>query len=370
MSWLFSQRMFNEYMPNLQSKISAEAQRANSLLGDLPSNEQCQRPLCVSLRSLQAMVEACSAANCLDGEPCAPLSVMPTAHKFWRNDKMMDCLKLSQFGLTCKVLEPTTQIAQTLLKAYAQSLIALSSVADSPVKTYPPQAKAQGLQASAAACGKSTPVLLAKYDQSTHSLKTAQCSLFEDLTPCLVTLPRTGTMRNGMLYLRETLAQTISAKEFGLLPNGKTFFHTPNTTGLDGGSNSRKALKKRQQNWPTPTCNMVSGGANHNTPQVLAGKHGINLAGAVMMCPTPRKLMYPTPTCQDAKNNGGPSQYRRTSNGKPRDLQLNAEIGGALNPTWVEWLMGVPLGWSDLRPLVTRKYRFALRQHSSCLNIG
>jgi hypothetical protein len=26
-------------------------------------------------------------------------------------------------------------------------------------------------------------------------------------------------------------------------------------------------------------------------------------------------------------------------------------IGGSLNPTWVEWLMGFPLGWTDLRAL-------------------
>jgi DNA (cytosine-5)-methyltransferase 1 len=53
------------------------------------------------------------------------------------------------------------------------------------------------------------------------------------------------------------LVQTIKETEFGLLPNNETFFHTPNTTGMDGGSNSRKALKKRMAdtpsgNWPTP----------------------------------------------------------------------------------------------------------------------
>ena len=52
--------------------------------------------------------------------------------------------------------------------------------------------------------------------------------------------------------------------------------------------------------------------------------------------------MWPTPTTQDAKNNGGESQHSR--NTKP----LNAEIGGALNPQWVEWLMGYPEGWTDL----------------------
>ena len=25
---------------------------------------------------------------------------------------------------------------------------------------------------------------------------------------------------------------------------------------------------------------------------------------------------------------------------------LPTQVGGALNPTWVEWLMGLPLGWT------------------------
>jgi DNA (cytosine-5)-methyltransferase 1 len=29
-------------------------------------------------------------------------------------------------------------------------------------------------------------------------------------------------------------------------------------------------------------------------------------------------------------------------------LQMSAGNGGRLNPMWVEWLMGFPLGWTDL----------------------
>jgi hypothetical protein len=54
--------------------------------------------------------------------------------------------------------------------------------------------------------------------------------------------------------------------------------------------------------------------------------------------------LWPTPTTQDASNNGGRAQHRWNS--KP----LNAAVGGKLNPTWVEWLMGFPLGWTDLDP--------------------
>ncbi len=63
----------------------------------------------------------------------------------------------------------------------------------------------------------------------------------------------------------------------------------------------------------------------------------------------------PTPTVQDASNNCGPSQ-------KDRDA-LNVAVGGALNPDWVEWLMGWPIGWTDLQPLETHKYQQWLRSH-------
>jgi hypothetical protein len=36
---------------------------------------------------------------------------------------------------------------------------------------------------------------------------------------------------------------------------------------------------------------------------------------------------------------------------------LNDQLGGQLNPTWVEWLMGWPLGWTDLKPLATDKFQ-------------
>ena len=30
---------------------------------------------------------------------------------------------------------------------------------------------------------------------------------------------------------------------------------------------------------------------------------------------------------------------------------MGAGNNGKLNPMWVEWLMGWPLGWTDLKPL-------------------
>ncbi len=50
--------------------------------------------------SLPGLVEEYSEGNYSDGEQFAQLSVMPTPHKFWRNDKTMEFSNLSRFGMT------------------------------------------------------------------------------------------------------------------------------------------------------------------------------------------------------------------------------------------------------------------------------
>jgi len=39
-----------------------------------------------------------------------------------------------------------------------------------------------------------------------------------------------------------------------------------------------------------------------------------------------------------------------------RSRNLNDQIGGSLNPDWVEWLMGLPIGWSSTEPLNQEQY--------------
>lgn len=65
----------------------------------------------------------------------------------------------------------------------------------------------------------------------------------------------------------------------------------------------------------------------------------------------------PTPTTQDAKNNGNPSSLLRDN--------LNGTVGGPLNPEWVEWLMGWPIGWTGLQPLAMDKFQQWLNSHST-----
>ena len=77
----------------------------------------------------------------------------------------------------------------------------------------------------------------------------------------------------------------------------------------------------------------------------------MNLATAVNLWPTPR--------ANDAEKRGAIANDPR--NGLPA-AALWREKGekrerGQLNPPFVEWLMGWPIGWTDLKPLAMDKYR-------------
>ena len=78
--------------------------------------------------------------------------------------------------------------------------------------------------------------------------------------------------------------------------------------------------------WPTPDSNTSS----------YAGKgYGLNLRQAVQNRHTP---------------------------------DLPTQVGGQLNPRWVEWLMGLPIGWTALEPLATESYLQWLK--SFCDDVG
>jgi len=81
---------------------------------------------------------------------------------------------------------------------------------------------------------------------------------------------------------------------------------------------------------------------------------------------------WPTPTAGDAKSSGS----RNTPTSKAHGgLSLTDAVrmdggvgrtgpsGGPLNPTWVEWLMGWPLGWTALEPLAMDRFQQWLRLH-------
>jgi len=280
----------------------------------------------------RVLVEEYLGENFSDGEPSVQLNGNPIQLAYLSQDKMTDFSRLSRFGMTFRPL--TENLGEELLTLFRE---------DFHVPTLVPLEKEQELMEKPQECGEKWRGSFTKYSQDSRSWKTHQCSLLGDLEPFLETWPRWGLMRDGECWEQPTLEQTIRETGSGLSPNGVDTFHTPNTTGLDGGSNGRKALKKKIENWPTPrSCSAMA--ATITSESAWNERRNPNLETIV------GRRQYPTPTCHNSKEGAFPSEYNRNT------PSLAIYAGGKLNPTWVEWLMGWPLEWTDLKPLEMDKY--------------
>jgi hypothetical protein len=92
--------------------------------------------------------------------------------------------------------------------------------------------------------------------------------------------------------------------------------------------------------WPTPDASMGTGGRVSKEPPV--GKRKSGAKKSITLNDAVKWEMFPTPLSRDWKS-GKASQATHDKNSRP----LSEAVGGQLNPTWVEWLMGFPLGWTD-----------------------
>lgn len=287
----------------------------------------------------RALVAEFSEATCWDGALSAPLSVMPTLHRFWRNDKMMDASRLSQFGLMCAVL--TEDRGADLLTWFREDFLARTSARPALEK---------GSTESAPASGARWPESSVRFDPVSSSWKTAHC-LWEEVLPwSSVTLPKWGMTRNGAVCRHPTAERPISAIEHGLWP-------TPTVCGNNNKPGSSKkagwGLATAVKQWPTPLANSCKG-AGH--PAKKQG--GMNLQTAVRR--------WPTPVASMAKGSSPGALTRKSGADRSNDRldhAVMASDGGQLNPAWVEWLMGWPIGWTELKPLEMAKFQEWQQQH-------
>jgi len=115
--------------------------------------------------------------------------------------------------------------------------------------------------------------------------------------------------------------------------------------------------------WSTPD---VRGYSNEGSMSMLPKKCS-SREEFVGMCyragATKKEQMWPTPNASDNRDRGNmsdPAVQRRIKIGKQLGLSTvvkNGPATGTLNPTWVEWLMGFPIGFSASRDWVTPKSR-------------
>jgi hypothetical protein len=131
--------------------------------------------------------------------------------------------------------------------------------------------------------------------------------------------------RSGTAFRRPSSVPPIYADESLSLPTPSAVEYGSNQSPSPGAA-VRPSLSQmaRKGMWPTPTASDGTGG-----PGSSGRDGGDNLRTAVWATPT---------------------AHPRTHT--PRDVdhgeQLANQAGGPLNPTWVEWLMGFPPGWTAL----------------------
>ena len=145
------------------------------------------------------------------------------------------------------------------------------------------------------------------------------------------------------------------------------------------GTDDQEYSSSESQMWPTPTRMDYAKERMRSTQQKAGSRRSLNLPSAVRLWPTPRANEY-----KDVLQSVPPSRkkdpgkcnltqavamdqmlaipcardyrtgQRKRYENKARANNLNDQIGGQLNPTWVEWLMGFPPGWTDLNVSETR----------------
>lgn len=303
-------------------------------------------------------------------------------------------------------------------KAVSKSEESTLFPAVSHAKTFQPLAKVPESQVNALASGKKCTESFAKYDPATFLWRTSQHSFLGGLESFSETWPRSGMTANGIAYRLQPSAPLTREIGFGSWPtpcsaaeapnlgsnkkngpkslvevaNGnhpmpKKFWLTPRATETgentanfvkrmgdrtDSCAGSLSAQVNNPKTWPTPRAANPGSRPNGKGGKILAEEvmiaEGLRVRGEKFPtpkarqrgdCPSERQRKSPslesvvkfsTPQARDFRT----GQQKRYSDPN-RSKNLNDQIGGQLNPQWVEWLMGLPPGWTDLNCSETAK---------------
>jgi len=180
----------------------------------------------------------------------------------------------------------------------------------------PGSAKAQRMTATS---GRRCLELLNNADPLGSLLKTLLVTSEWGSTKCSLIWKAKATPQGRLLFQLVPSMHTINEIESGLLPTPTATSYGSNQGGAAGRKGKvRYSLQSMaiHNMWPTPSV----ANANQGT-SVPDGKRGMSLISAVKaphLWQTPNKA-------EDGKS-------------------------GQLNPEWVEWLMGYPEGWTELKP--------------------
>lgn len=174
-------------------------------------------------------------------------------------------------------------------------------------------------------------------DQTSGSWKTCQASLVGDFPLFSGRWPRSGILHGGR-------CSELTIHWSGL------------HTGANGGSVSRGKLA-RPDHWPTldaQACNYNERPSTWDARAERLKLKGYNGNGAgKRLCVEVKR--WPTPIYQDTEEpNNSLSRLVKTgrkhapTHKRAPDAHKPDPVSGRLNPDWVDALMGLPIGWSDV----------------------
>jgi hypothetical protein len=207
-----------------------------------------------------------------------------------------------------------------------------------------------GAKTTTATCGPKLSEPFAHYNQDSHSWRTYQVSLITGtLAEYSETWPKRGTMRNGVLSERQTLAHPTAG-------NGSLSWPTPdaNTSTYSNGF-MEPNIREAAANWSTPTMRDT----NHDGAKSLA-RYGTDEMKTSDQRLRNQVQNWSTPTIEQAKIGEGVTQRGRHTPGLAIEAQQHSPQAPEtatdghvcspkcrrLNPLFVEMLMAFPIGWT------------------------
>lgn len=242
----------------------------------------------------RASVEASLPVRQKDGDASAQSRSTDMPQAYYSGVKMKGYSHLSRYGMTYAPLDQTTRSAADLSIIAAQSAASWSLPPAFHARISAGQEKEPASMAPGRAYFLKRLALLARYDQGTLSWKTPQLSLIEGSTSYSARWPSWGIMLHGACWELMTPALPTSAKDAGL--------------------------------WPTPTEAMSGEYSSIETFRARQAKQ-IKKRGRATIGPCLAMA-----------------------------CKLAGEEHGHLNPPFVEWLMGFPIGWTELKDFQMLRY--------------
>jgi len=302
----------------------------------------------------QALEAEFLAEHCSDGERFAPWNSLPFALDDSRSAKMKEICHRSPFGT---MFVPSTDALGAELLTWFQAAFR--------VKTFPAPEKEQESKEVVPDYGPKWRGLSVKLAPNGSWLKIRPSSHQEGSEQSCETWPKWGSMRNGECLERLTPERPTSGKESGLLPTIRA------TDGKRGGRGDLIQAVRGNEN---------SHFRLWRTPQAWNSKQG----------PNRHPFMWPSANSRDWKDCGAKQGNRKSPNlgtivhfptplvggtGTSCHNQISGRFrkamephlppgGGQLNPDWVEWLMGWPIGWTACEPLGTARFQQWPQWHS------